>query len=43
MSASTRAIRIKPLHGTVRHVWQITHIAAAVGWFGILLTRSRCA
>lgn len=35
---SKPGIRIKPLHGTVRHVWQITHIMAAVGWLGILLS-----
>ncbi|MPZ81094.1 MAG: DUF2269 domain-containing protein [Actinophytocola sp.] len=35
---SRPGIRITPLHGTVRHVWQITHITAAVGWLGILLS-----
>ncbi|HEY0454005.1 hypothetical protein [Actinophytocola sp.] len=32
------SIRIKPLHGTVRNVWQILHIMSAVGWLGILLS-----
>lgn len=35
---STTRIRIKPLRGTARHVWQILHVTSAVGWLGILLS-----
>ncbi|OLF17395.1 hypothetical protein [Actinophytocola xanthii] len=35
MSPST--VRIKPLHGAPRKVWQLVHIVSAVGWLGIEL------
>jgi hypothetical protein len=30
-------VRIKPLHGVPRKVWQVIHIVSAVGWLGIEL------
>jgi hypothetical protein len=30
-------VRIKPLHGAPRKVWQLVHIVSAVGWLGIEL------
>jgi hypothetical protein len=34
---ASRTVRIKPLHGAPRKVWQLVHIVSAVGWLGIEL------